>query len=117
MDFQMDPQSEMANSYRVEVSGWDASENFFVEKTTLHWSGDESKEVSLRSPVREGCVVFVRLLQQLAHTDTIPIAYHVAKLIERDTRGCTTVRLAQLYPREPAKQTAETSKDSAIRLA
>ena len=59
-----------ARSYRVEVSGWDSSENFFVEKTMLDWGHDEKKEVRLRSVLREGSVVFVRLLQSLASGTT-----------------------------------------------
>ena len=117
MDCQMDHELEMQNSYRVEVSGWDASENFFVETTILNWSGDEGKQISLRSPVREGCVVFVRLLRPFVNADSIPVAYQVSQLVEQEASGCTTVRLAQLYPREPVKRTAETPKDSAIPVA
>lgn len=59
MDFHL----ELPASYRVEVSGWDASENFFVEKTGLEWNREEKKEIVLRSFLLEGCVVFVSLLQ------------------------------------------------------
>jgi len=31
----MDLQKEIVASYAVEVSGWNTSEGFFVEKTTL----------------------------------------------------------------------------------
>jgi hypothetical protein len=34
------------NSYRLEVSGWDAKENFFVEKTSLDWREHEGKTVA-----------------------------------------------------------------------
>jgi hypothetical protein len=30
--------SEPQTAYPVEVSGWDEHEDFFVEKTELHWS-------------------------------------------------------------------------------
>ena len=30
------------DTYRVEVSGWDAKENFFVEKTTLEWKPEDT---------------------------------------------------------------------------
>lgn len=76
MDFQSGSEMENTNSYRVEVSGWDASEKFFVEKTALTWGGDEKKEINLRSSLREGSVVFVHLLQAFAegpsHTDFLP---------------------------------------------
>ena len=66
--------TDQPNSYRVEVSGWDASENFFVEKTMLNWGRDEKKELQLRSAIREGSVVFVRLLQPLASGNNFPVA-------------------------------------------
>jgi len=101
---------DMRDGYRVEVSGWDASENFFVEKTTLCWGHDTDKEISLRSPVREGSVVFVRLLQRSVNTDTIPIAYRVAALAEKDGSGCAIARLVQLYPRAALKELADPLK-------
>src|ERR1700683_2614200 len=50
------------SSYRVEVSGWDAKENFFVEKTSLDWREREGKTVALHAAVRLDCVLVVRLL-------------------------------------------------------
>jgi hypothetical protein len=32
-----------------EVSGWDAKENFFVEKTTLEWKPEDKKSMLLRA--------------------------------------------------------------------
>ena len=85
-------------SYRVEVSGWDASENFFVEKTTLDWDRETRQEVSLRSILREGCVLFVRLLHPLDNTDNFPIAYQAVKVTAKGRSGWSRVRLAQLRP-------------------
>ncbi len=102
--------TEMENYYRVEVSGWDASENFFVEKAVLHWGEHGDKDLRLRSSLREGCVVFVRVLQRFSNTEAIPVAYQVAKLSGPDDEGCTVVRLAQLYPRPSLRQTAENSR-------
>jgi len=101
---------EIANGYRVEVSGWDTAENFFVEKTMLCWSRDTTREVSLRSPVREGCVVFVRLLQRSVNSDTIPVAYRVAKLASKGGNGCSIARLVQLYPRMAVRHAGESLK-------
>jgi hypothetical protein len=109
MDFQMNGHAEMENCYRVEVSGWDASEDFFVEKTMLHWGEHGDKDIRLRSSLREGCVVFVRVLQRFSNTDVISVAYQVARLSELDGEGCTIVRLAQLYPRRSLRQTLELS--------
>ena len=105
MDIQMNDQAEMENCYRVEVSGWDASENFFVEKTMLHWGDHGDKDIRLRSSLHEGCVVFVRVLQRFSIAEAIPVAYRVATVTEPDGEGRTIVRLAQLYPRPIARET------------
>jgi hypothetical protein len=85
----MDSIDKLQTSYRVEVSGWDASEEFFVEKTTLNWRGGDQKEINLRAGLREGCVLFVRLLQSIALVNNIPIAYQAAKVMKRDAKGRT----------------------------
>ena len=94
------------NSYRVEVSGWDASENFFVEKTMLDWHGGEQKEISLPVTLREGCVLFVRLLQPNAALNNMPIAYQAAKVMQQDSKGRRRVCLAQIRTRK-SRDTAE----------
>jgi hypothetical protein len=116
MDFQPGYEIENANGYRVEVSGWDASEKFFVEKTTLTWGSDEKKEITLRSSLREGSVVFVRLLQAFAKGHHIPIPYQAASVTE-DAVGRTLVRLARLRPRVPFKETAAGSSGSESKVA
>ncbi len=89
-------------AYRVEVSGWDASENFFVEKTALNWCDDTSKQVLLRNSVREGAIVFIRL-NQSATEQIFPIAYRAQNISPRDASGLSRVSLVQLRPR-PAPQ-------------
>jgi len=96
--------AEQPNSYRVEVSGWDSSENFFVEKTMLNWERDERKEIQLRSAIREGSVVFVRLLQPLASGNSFPIAYQAERIGPRNEEGRARVHLTQLRPRPTYKQ-------------
>jgi hypothetical protein len=86
-------------AYPVEASGWDASENFFVEKTALDWCHDGSKKVSLRSSLREGAVVFIRLNQARNANPVFPIAYQVKTVSPRDPRGFIHVSLVQLRPR------------------
>jgi len=112
MYMHMSDPTQTENNYSVEVSGWDESENFFVEKTVLHWGEQGDKDIRLRAPLREGCVVFVRVLQRFSNTEAIPVAYRVAKLSEPDEKGCTVVRLAQLYPRPSRRQTEEDSHRS-----
>jgi hypothetical protein len=113
MEFQINQNT----SYRVEVSGWDARENFFVEKTFLEWSREERKEVSLRSPLREGCVVFVRLLQPLTNGNNFPIAYQAVGVTSKEPSGNVRVRLAQLRPRASFKETARLLDEAATRVA
>lgn len=90
------------NTYRVEVSGWDASENFFVEKTTLTWAADSPKQLTLRSSLREGCVLFVRLIQSPAMSTAAPVAYQAVQ-VEPPTQAhpdsLTRVSLVRLRPR------------------
>ena len=50
----------------VEVSGWDHNEDFFVEKTELHWSEQSGKHILLLSPIVSGSLVFVRLIHPLS---------------------------------------------------
>jgi hypothetical protein len=112
MDFTID----QSNSYRVEVSGWDASERFFVEKTSLSWGHDEKKEIRLKSALREGSVLFVRLLQPLASGTSFPIAYQAQRIGARSEDGYARIHLAQLRPRRTYKQDIEIPLDTA-RLA
>ena len=61
--------------YRVEVSGWDAKENFFVEKTSLDWKEREGKTVALHVAVRVDSVLFVRLLRPLGGGADFPVPH------------------------------------------
>lgn len=93
------------NSYAVEVSGWDASEDFFVERTDLTWTASGIKEISLRRTVREGSVIFVRLMQPVTKTDSCPIACQAMKVMERAATGRAHILLSQLRPRAFFKDT------------
>jgi len=105
------------NVYPVEVSGWDASEAFFVEKTDLAWAADGMKEISLRRGVREGSVIFVRLLQSVSDTDSYPIACQAVKVKEREADGRAAIQLTQLRPRTFFKDAARDLNYSAIKVA
>jgi hypothetical protein len=104
------------NRYRVEVSGWDASDAYFVEKTTLDWMGGDDKEISLRPAMREGAIVFVRLLQQFGKADSLPIAYR-ASGIRTDDSGRTLIRLERLHPRTPLKEHSDAADGSHSKVA
>jgi hypothetical protein len=88
-----------SNNYRVEVSGWDSRELFFVEKATFQWTDSGEKSVGLMSRLREGCVVFVRLLHTFAEDANLPVAYRVLSITSGDGDGRGCVRLVQLHPR------------------
>jgi hypothetical protein len=109
--------SHQQNVYPVEVSGWDACEAFFVEKTDLTWAADGMKEINLRRGVREGCVIFVRLLQAVAGSDGYPIACQAVKVKEQDENGRAAIQLTQLRPRAFFKDTARDLNYSAIKVA
>jgi hypothetical protein len=95
----MDLDMNHPDSYRVEVSGWDARENFFIEKTVLQWKAEDKKAISLRAAVAAGCVLFVRLLQPLASAASFPVAYQVLAVSERDGNGAITTSLERMRPR------------------
>lgn len=109
--------TENGNSYRVEVSGWDASGNFFVKNTTLDWEEEEAKRITLRSSLRQGCVLFVRLLQPLASSKSFPIAYQASRVSAKDGEGRVRVCLDRLRARTPLKTETPSVSDAIIRVA
>jgi hypothetical protein len=113
----MDFANHEQHSYAVEVSGWDVSETFFVERTDLTWAPGAMKKIRLRHPVREGGLVFVRLLQPAASTENYPIACQAVNVMERAPDGCAVLRLAQLRPRAFFRDTARESNCDAMRVA
>ena len=65
----------ISSLYRVEVSGWDKSQTFFVEKSELEWNEDSGKHVTLSSAVPDGSVVFLRLIQPLSADRSQSVPY------------------------------------------
>ena len=113
----MDTQTAEVKCYRVEVSGWDASESFFVEKAWLDWGHGTQMEIKLLSILREGCVVFVRLLQPVDDGANFPVAYRTLKMTARDTDGWARIFLAKVQPRASYKETARTVTDTPVHVA
>jgi hypothetical protein len=109
--------TDVDNSYRVEISGWDAAENFFVEKTVLDWPSDEIKQVLLRSRLREGSVIFMRLLQPLNDGHNFPLAYQAVQVTPKELCGQVCVRLAQLHPRATHRELALLEGNAAMQVA
>lgn len=109
--------SDLTGGYRVEVSGWDAKERFFVEKTLLGWGGEVKKEIALRNSLREGAVIFVRSLQAVATSDNFPIPYQAVTVGERDSGGRVRVDLERLRPRAAFKDTIDLAFNATIKVA
>jgi hypothetical protein len=90
---------EFNNLCGVEVSGWDEKENYFVEKVYLEPDGVDKKEIALRNSLRDGCVLFVRVLRPLSPSKDFPVAFRAVNIAAKDGDGRTRVGLIQLHPR------------------
>jgi len=65
---------------RVELSGWDLHEEFFVEKAEVDWPSASRGWVRLRHAVPIGRMIFLRALDAGGAVASLPIAYHVRQL-------------------------------------
>lgn len=95
----MPSQALLSASYQIEISGWDLAENFFVEKTGLDWSEEHDRKVYLRHWLRDGAIVFVRLVHPVASGDSFPVPYQVESVGPVNADGLQAVSLTQLNPR------------------
>jgi hypothetical protein len=93
----MSPQTTTRHSYTVEVSGWDAQERFFVEKTELEWDEQAGKRIRMRTPIERGTVLFIRLFDAAA-LDSLPVAYEAREIRRHDTSSFYEVSLVQRQP-------------------
>jgi len=75
-------------AYPVEVSGWDDHQNFFVEKTELHWSEVAGKHIVLQRRVPSGTLVFLRLLDPMGVLPAKPVPYRAERYDEEDCQPC-----------------------------
>jgi len=103
--------AQQSSSYRVEASGWDTAAAFFSEKTVLYWSPG-GQEISLRSRMQPGMVIFVRLLQPFGGEENFPVPYVVTKNLPVEIDGRTTVAITRLHPKPSHRQSAPTLGDS-----
>ncbi len=83
--------------YRVEVSGWDKNQTFFVEKSDLGWNEQSSKQITLSHAVPDGAVVFVRLVPYLSTEQSHPVAYET-EFLETTAEGRHELRLHPVSP-------------------
>lgn len=84
--------------FAVEVSGWDSSQSFFVEKCDLVWNEESGKHVALRRVLRENTLLFVRLLQS-AEADRSHTVVYQAELMGTTDSGLGQFRLHAVSPR------------------
>lgn len=88
----------LASTYSVEVSGWDHSHTFFVERSELCWNEDTGKQLTLSRRLPPGAMIFVRLLQPTDAERTFPVAYEVEAL-SADSEKPQQFRLTRVVPR------------------
>ena len=87
-----------ADTFRVEVSGWDENEIFFVEKSDLEWDNFAGKHISLQRMLPDGALVFLRVLQPTTLLQPPPAPYQV-EFIGCDPEGRHQFRLNPVHPR------------------
>lgn len=87
------------DGYRIEISGWDRENNFFVEKTELAWLPDGTKKALMRTRLQEGTLVFIRLMENNSAERALPVTYLVAGMSSDLIDGKSEVSLAQPHPR------------------
>lgn len=79
----------IASMYRVEVSGWDRSQAFFVEKAELEWSEGCGKQVLLSHAIPDGAVIFLRLVPYFSVDRSDPVPYETELLGTTPPRAYT----------------------------
>ena len=109
----MDDQVRM---YRVEVSGWDLNEQFFVERTALQWGQGDQRTVLIRQRVRQGALVFIRLLEAEAPSRCFPVAYRARQITERENGALYELALSQVWPAEESTSVGATMLLDAARV-
>lgn len=88
----------LATSYSVEVSGWDHSHVFFVERSELTWSEETGKLLTLSRRLPHGAMIFVRLLQPTDGERAFPVAYATEWLSNACERS-QQFRITRVVPR------------------
>ena len=81
-----------AMTYRVEVSGWDAQQKYFVTKADLQWFEDNAKQLVLSCRLGNNPILFVRLLNSTDQDRALPVPYQ-AEYLEPSPDGAHRFRL------------------------
>ena len=98
-------QQPLASTYGVEVSGWDHSHVFFVERSELTWSEETGKLLTLSRRLPSGAMIFVRLLQPSDGERAFPVAYETEALSPASERS-QQFRITRVVPRFVRVETA-----------
>ena len=93
----------LKSTYSVEVSGWDSSQSFFVEKSELSWDEESEKHLTLSHQLCPGTMIFVRLLQPSASERTFPVACHAVPLATTP-EGQQMFRVKCIEPRNASRE-------------
>lgn len=88
----------LASTYSVEVSGWDHSHVFFVERSELTWSEETGKLLTLSRRLPAGAMIFVRLLHPTDGDRAFPVPYETEALSPAWERS-QQFRIARVVPR------------------
>ncbi|HXX16479.1 MAG TPA: hypothetical protein VEJ47_16385 [Candidatus Eremiobacteraceae bacterium] len=83
---------------RVEVSGWDENQSFFVEKSDLAWDDFAGQHISLQRMLPDAAMVFIRTLLPQGVHQAPPVVYTV-EFIGCDPEGHHQFRLNAVRPR------------------
>ena len=87
----------VARVYAVEVSGWDATEEFFVERCELEWNEDANKQVTLKRTLGENTLLLVRLIREEDSDRSHPVVYE-AEWVGTTQAGLQQFRLNAVIP-------------------
>jgi hypothetical protein len=93
------------SSYSVEVSGWDSSHTFFVERSELCWNEENGKQLTLSRRLPSGAMIFVRLLQPTDAERSFPVAYET-ELLSAASETPQQFRLRRVVPRSISAEKA-----------
>jgi len=91
--------AEQADEMRVEISGWDLSERFFVERGTLRQGDAEQQKVRIHRQVRVGGLLFLRLMNSTRPSMSFPIAFRVREIRAEKSPEDYEVTLRQMWPK------------------
>ena len=87
----------------MEVSGWDVSHIFFVEKSELSWSEANGKQIALTRALSPGTMIFVRLLQATSADRSVAVPYQAEQLAST-SEGMWQFRIHRAEPRPVATE-------------